>query len=152
MILVHWCTNVPVCPKAICMMLKGSKKVSKLKEIYIAILKGEMQPFDAADVLQKWNKTVQEDDEVEVVPKYIILKLNLYLEDKINEEQLSEWAAFIVTMEGFETPHWKDDYDLADNYDPMWEILQRLSTPHLDGWVNKELAKDYIAVLKKIPQ
>ncbi|MDF3055573.1 MAG: hypothetical protein K0Q74_1480 [Gammaproteobacteria bacterium] len=87
-----------------------------------------------------------------VYPRDVKKMLKLYLEDKISSGDLTNWAAFICIRAEYCIPNYMDDDDeIADYYEDMFYVIQRLSTPKLDGEVNKIRVTSYLNELKKYP-
>ena len=76
--------------------------------------------------------------------------LSAFLDKKINAEDLTNWARFICIRGEYCSPNYLDD-EIADYYEDMFYVIQRLSTPKIDGEVNEERVKQYLSELDKYP-
>lgn len=71
------------------------------------------------------------------------------IDSSTNEKQLSGWAGFLISNDVYVTETWEDDFQ-ADKYEPMWEILQQLSAPIIDGTITKYKVENYINQLSSL--
>ena len=55
-----------------------------------------------------------------------------------------------LRAEYYGTPYSLDD-ELADYFEDMFYVIQRLSTPEIDGEVNEGRVKKYLSELNKYP-
>jgi hypothetical protein len=90
------------------------------------------------------------DMEVIVYPRDVKYMLRSYLEGKVNSDDLTNWAGFICIRGEYCSPNYLDD-DIADYHEDMFYVIQRLSTPEIDGEVNEATVKSYLAELEKYP-
>jgi len=88
------------------------------------------------------------DMEVIVYPKHVKKMLMAYLDKKISAEDLTTWADFICIRGEYCSPNYLDD-ELADYYEDMFYVIQRLSTPEIDGEINATRIKAYLTELDK---
>lgn len=116
-----------------------------MTQIYQDVLCGSMTPADAKKKLQ----SELLEGEVFVTPEIIEAMLSKYLAGEIDAELLSDWSLFLTTYDVYVTSGWEDD-NQADKYEPMWEVLQQLSTPFIDGLITKERVRDHISELRLI--
>lgn len=114
-------------------------------QVYKEVLHGDLTPTEAKKKVQ----SDAQEQEVFVTPTIIKAVLNKYLAGVIDHQQLSEWAAFLTSHNVYVTEGWEDDTQ-ADKYEPMWEILQQLSTPFIDGLITKDRVEGYISQLSLI--
>lgn len=87
--------------------------------------------------------------EIYVSTEIIINVLNKFHDGKVDAQWLIEWASFLLSNDVYVTEGWEDD-DKADRYEPMWNVLQRLSTPFLDGSITDERVSAYIEELASL--
>ncbi len=87
---------------------------------------------------------------VTVEPCHVRKMLYDYLAGKINARNLTKWAMFICLRAEYGTPYYLDD-DMVDNYEDMFYVIQKLSTPEIDGEINEASVKLYLAELDKYP-
>jgi len=81
--------------------------------------------------------------------KYILLQ---YLSDKISADDLWEWARYIlINSDVYRHPRDHNDDEESDYYyyETMWYVIQRLSTPFLDGEITKPLVERYLTELSQ---
>lgn len=114
-------------------------------QVYKEVLHGDLTPAEAKS---KVRPDLQEQ-EVFVKPSIIEMMLNKYLTDVVDAQQLSDWAAFLTSHDVYVTEDWEDDAQ-ADKYEPMWEVLQQLSSPFIDGPITKDRVEGYINQLSSI--
>lgn len=88
------------------------------------------------------------DMEVIVYPRDVKYMLRAYLEGMISSDDLTNWARFICMRGEYCSPNYLDD-DIADYYEDIFYVIQRLSTPEIDGEVNEATVKSYLAELNK---
>jgi len=83
---------------------------------------------------------------VKVYPIYVKKMLEAYLLRKIDADQLVNWAGFLCIRAEYCSP---DYYDFDDYFDDMWYVIQKLSTPEIDGKIDDSRVKEYLAELEK---
>jgi hypothetical protein len=88
------------------------------------------------------------ENDVYVKPHYVKKMLLGYLAGKINSSNLTCWAMFICMRLEYGNEYYLND-DLVDYYENMFYVIQRLSTPEIDGEVNIESVNKYLDELKK---
>ncbi len=118
-----------------------------MKQIYEDILDGKVLVNEGKKILG--SQKVSDDIEVFVTPSLIVLFLIKYVCGEIDSNYLCEWAGFLISNDVYVTPGWEDD-SIADKYEPMWEILQNLSTPMTDGPISKTRVEGFIETLKHL--
>ncbi|HFB67075.1 MAG TPA: hypothetical protein ENJ60_16190 [Aeromonadales bacterium] len=116
-------------------------------QVYKDVLSGDLTPADAKEKLQ--SESMREGEEIFVTPEIVKGMLDKYLVGEVGAQRLSDWAGFLTSNDVYVTPGWEDD-TLADKYEPMWEVLQRLSTPFIDDAISKDRVESYIVELLKI--
>ena len=116
-----------------------------MNQVYKKVLHGDLVPADAKS---KMHLNTQEP-EIFVTPVIIEVMLRKYLAGVIDAQLLSDWAEFLISHDVYVTEDWEDDSQ-ADKYEPMWEILQQLSSPFIDGTITKDLVESYISQLSII--
>lgn len=90
------------------------------------------------------------DMEVTVYPKDVKSMLLVYLSGRYTAEDLTNWAGFICIRAEYGPPDYLND-EIADYYEDMFYVIQRLSTPEIDGEVNEERVRRYLKELEKYP-
>lgn len=88
------------------------------------------------------------DTNVTVRPFYVKKILHDYLSGKISSSQLNSWALFVCLRGEYSCPNWQDD-EFADHYEDMFYVIQKLSTPKIDGEINPDRVKEYLFELSK---
>lgn len=114
------------------------------KEHLVDILDGNI------DLINKVNESdiALHDVEIAVHPKHVKKMLGAYLDKKISSEELTNWAGFICIRGEYCSPNYLD-FEIADYYEDMFYVIQRLSTPMIDGEVNESRVKLYLKELDK---
>jgi hypothetical protein len=115
--------------------------------VYKQVLEGKISLGIAKEYLAAGTQSLVE--EIFVFPTQVSNMLQMYLGNKINTEELSEWASFIITSDVYVCPDWENDEE-ADKYQPMWYILQQLSTPAIDGEITQEGVREHLHILNDI--
>lgn len=69
-----------------------------------------------------------------------------FLIGKFTPEEIQDWASWILLTEEFCVKNWEDD-QIADYYEPMWYVLQQLSTPSLDGEITLLVVEQHLATI-----
>lgn len=85
------------------------------------------------------------DFELELLPQDVINFLQLYVSNKKTGAEVKDWALFLLMTDAFSTPNIETDY-----FDLLWDIINELSCPEIDGKLTKERALNYISGLKKL--
>ncbi len=87
--------------------------------------------------------------EVTILPKHVKAMLISYLDKKVTSEQLNSWAEFVYFRSGeYVSENWEND-ESADFYEDMWYVIQKLSTPEIDGEITPESVQIYLKELDK---
>ncbi len=89
------------------------------------------------------------ENEVQVFPHHLKNVLNLYLNNDVGANDLNAWANFLLLRTEYISPGDPFNDELMDYYETMWYVIQRLSTPELDGEITKERVKGYLLELQK---
>ena len=116
-----------------------------MAEVFKKVLSGELDPVHAKRIADSDSMS----HEVFVTPTIIITMLERYISNVLDSEKLSAWAAFLVSYDVYVTKGWETDSQ-ADRYEKMWDILQQLSTPAIDGPITIDRAKYYINQMMSI--
>ena len=112
---------------------------------YKQLLTLEITPREAKEMASR----KPSDSEVFVTPTDVELVLEKYLSGEVRADLLYEWAGFVVSSDVYVTPGWQEDA-VADAYEPMWEILQELSAPSVNGPLTEQRALEYLSTLATI--
>tara|TARA_R110000868_G_scaffold368973_1_gene632214 strand:- start:1424 stop:1804 length:381 start_codon:yes stop_codon:yes gene_type:complete len=112
----------------------------------LKILEGDISRIDSVNV----SDIALYEVRVTVEPRHIRTMLNDYLDCKVNAKDITRWASFICLRAEYGTPNYLDD-EIADYYEDMFYVIQRLSTPEIDGEVNEERVRQYLSELDKYP-
>jgi len=110
----------------------------------IEILRGNLSCIDEVDVTDIAPFEVN----VTIYPKDVRKMLLSYLKGEISSADLTKWAIFITLRAEYGCPNWEDD-EIADYYEDMWYVVQRLSTPEIDGDICPHRVKGYLRELDK---
>ena len=87
--------------------------------------------------------------EVEVSVPQVVNRLQEYLRGRITADELMQWAAHLTLIDAYVTAGWHDDAQ-ADRFEPMWHVLQQLSSPAIDGEITPERVSEYLLRLAAI--
>lgn len=112
----------------------------------VKILEGDISHIDSVNV----SDIALYEMRVTVEPYHVRKMLSEYLAGKVNAEDLTRWAMFICLRAEYGTPYYLND-EIADYYEDMFYVIQRLSTPEIDGEVNEERVRQYLSELDKYP-
>lgn len=115
------------------------------KDDLIRILNGDIEHISNLNIYEPTDPNL----EVTILPKHVKKMLLAYLDEKITSEQLNLWAEFIC-FKGSEyvCENWEDD-ESADFYEDMRYVVQKLSTPEIDGEITPETVQVYLKELDK---
>lgn len=121
---------------------------NKVEDLCLDVLRGKISPEEAKSHFkhEQLLYRLTSDLEIEILPKTIASILRGFLKHTINENEIKEWALFVLMSDAFVTPNWREDNSFQ--YDDMWTILARLSAPEIDGKITEELIKKYILELE----
>lgn len=108
------------------------------------VLKGDVDHIDDVDITD----VALFEDNVPVYPKDVKNMLLKYLADNITSDDLTRWAEFLCLRGEYGCPNQDDDID-EDFYEAMWDIVQALSAPEIDGVITKARVQQYLAELDK---
>lgn len=111
--------------------------MSKL-EILRSILDGRFDLIKTFDM----NQPASYQDEIIITPRKLRHVLDLYLSGIISSIQLQEWSEFICLRPEYVVPGGNND-TVNDYYESMYYVIQKLSTPCLDGKITFELVQKY---------
>jgi hypothetical protein len=114
------------------------------REDLIQILEGDIDHIDHVDMYDE-NMC---SPEVEVHPKHVKRMLLDFISDKLSAQQLQKWAEFISYRCDYSSINFMELED-EDYYEVMWDVINCLSTPELDGEITKESVKGYLLELQK---
>ena len=112
----------------------------------VKILEGDISHIDLVNM----SDVALYEVRVAVEPRHVRKMLHDYLLGKINDKDLTRWAMFICMRAEYGTPYYLDD-EMADYYEDMFYVIQRLSMPEIDGEVNEVSVKSYLTELTKYP-
>lgn len=91
---------------------------------------------------------VREDSSITifVLPSQVRKILLSYLNNDMSAEALNIWAEFLCFRGEYVG---NNDNDDEDYYEDMWYVLQKLSTPEIDGAITSETVRIYLKELDK---
>lgn len=110
----------------------------------LKILEGNISLIDKVDVTD----VALYKDRITVEPHHVRKMIYNFLERKIGANDLTSWAKFICLRAEYGIPYYLDD-EKADYYEDMFYVIQRLSTPEIDGQITEERVKTYLTELSK---
>ncbi|MGE3318601.1 MAG: hypothetical protein AB7I18_04830 [Candidatus Berkiella sp.] len=113
------------------------------KNDLLAILDGDLTALDD-DLLSSEDS----EFEIEVEPKHLRKMINLYLSNKIDAYNLSRWAEFLSFRGEYVCIDYMND-ESADFYERMWDVINMISTPQLDGEITPDRVREYLKELDK---
>lgn len=116
------------------------------REDLLKILHGDISHINEVDE----NDVALYDMEIIIYPIYVKNILQRYLMGKVSSNDLTNWAGFICVRGEYCSPNYLDD-NMVDYYEDMFYVIQRLSTPEIDGDVNEARVRSYLAELDKYP-
>lgn len=115
----------------------------------IQILNGDIDLIDRVNV----RDVALFEDRVPISPRHVKKMLINFLQAQVTASKLTKWAMFLTLRAeyvcpdpGVESPNseFDDDY-----YVDMWYVIQRISTPQIDGEVNTISVSRYLQELDK---
>ncbi len=122
------------------------------------ILNGDIDLIDHVDV----RDADLYENQVLITPRHVKQMLIDFLQGKVSSDDLKKWASFICLRGEYRcvlTPHAIDKkvtlqenkkYDeIADYYEDMMYVIQKLSTPEIDGEINEKTARQCLKELDK---
>ena len=115
------------------------------KSNLIKILHGNIDLIDKVNV---YDVALFSDNTV-IYPHDVKHMLLEFLIGRYNADDLQKWAMFITLRGEYITPGNAADTNSMDYYETMYYVIQRLSTPEIDGEITKERVKGYLAELFK---
>lgn len=115
--------------------MKQEELLTKIVDGNIGLIKTHISMYD------RYNSSCH----VLVTPQQVKKVLIDYIHKKINSNELQIWADFLCFNDALSEPnHENEDY-----YESMWHVLQKISTPLIDGEINNDRIFDYISELEK---
>ncbi len=84
---------------------------------------------------------------IPVEQRHLRRMLERYLAGEISELDLSNWAGFLLGPFDFVPEGDSEEERAAAGGGPVWDILQRLSTPVIFGGLDRQLAERYLRML-----
>lgn len=115
-----------------------------IKNDMVKILEGDFSKITREDLVSPDLAGVK----IEVTPSQIKNILSLYLERKVTKVDLNLWAEFLCFRDEYVSINSEND-ESADFYEDMWYVVQKLSTPQIDGEITPETVRQYIKELDK---
>ena len=105
----------------------------------IKVLDGDVSHIEKVNI----NDPASYEVKIPILPKNVEKMLQAYLSDNITEKDLSNWANFLCLRSEYISAGYMNE-ELADYYENMWYVIQRLSTPEIDGEINQERVELYL--------
>lgn len=104
-----------------------------VNEIFTKIVSGETELIQTYVIMySRYNSELK----VQITPEKIKLVLS---------KELQIWADFLCFNDILVTPNHENE----DNYEDMWYVLQKISTPFIDGEISIARISDYLSELNK---
>jgi len=125
-------------------MEKSIYKKDADKDDLLKILNGDVSHIDEINTLNFGSS----DTDVFVFPCHVKKMLVDFLDGKINAFDLNRWALFVSSRSEYTSEGWEDDA-LANYYEDMWEVIQKLCSPQIDGDITPERVREYLKELDK---
>lgn len=114
-------------------------------EDLIRILNGDIKHIHNVNMYEDSDPNL----EVVVLPKHVKAMLESYLENRITSDELNLWAIFLGYRAGeYVCKDWEND-EVADYYEAMFYVVQKLSTPVIDGEITPDTVRVYLSELDK---
>ena len=119
----------------------------------IQILNGDIELIDHVNIKDE----ALLEDRVQITPRHVKKMLVAFLQGQITASDLTKWAEFIcfrceyvsVCTDIDPLDHKYQYREIADYYIDMRYVVQKLSTPYLDGEVNTISVSQYLKELDK---
>ncbi len=109
------------------------------------ILQGDIAHIDEVDMYEPTDHVT----ELPVLPIYVKNMLLNYLSGKTTAQELTKWALFLIYRTGeYVCINWENEKSTAF-YEDMFYVVQRLSSPEIDGEVTTESVRQYLTELAK---
>lgn len=117
---------------------------AKKMQILESILNGNIHLIDQFDM----NQVGRLNEYLIIKPSQVRKILTRYLSGDISDFELNKWARFICLRLEYIVPGGDDD-SLNDFYEDMYYVIQRVSTPEIDGDINEDSIKSYLNELNE---
>ena len=111
----------------------------KKMRVLASILDGNILLIDDFDM----NQFVSPKESIIIKPSQIRKMLLKYLEGNISDFELNQWARFICLRIEYTVPG-GDDEEINDFYIDMYYVIQRVSTPEIDGDIDESRIQSYL--------
>ncbi len=91
---------------------------------------------------------VREDSTICIIvfPNQVKKILLSYLKNEMSDDALNIWAEFLCFRGEYVG---NDDNEDEDYYEDMWYVVQKLSTPEIDGEITPDTVREYLRELDK---
>ncbi len=122
-------------------------KIENLKKI----LNGDINLIDQVNV----KDIALYEDNVLIKPIHVKKMLIDFLQGNISSDELTKWAKFICLRGEYicvpiSIPRVSNTFnEIADYYEDMMYVIQKLSTPEIDGEINEKTVRQYLKELDK---
>lgn len=118
--------------------------MKKMKADFVKILNGDVSHVNNVDIHEDSEPNIQ----LIVLPKHVKNMLLLYLANNISAEKLSNWSSFVLIRDEYICENCDSD-ESVDFYEDMFYVLQKLSTPFIDGEITPDTVREYLSELDK---
>lgn len=120
--------------------------MNSLLEIYKQVLIGQI----SVHTFRQQNKSILAPDEkIYVTPENVAAMLTQFLNGTVSAEEIAAWSDFLLTEDVYTSPGYPNENE-TDKYEPMWWILQQLSSPEIDGYLDVSRAEEHLEVLDEL--
>jgi len=111
----------------------------KKMQILDSILNGNISLIDDFDM----NKVANINETIIIRPSHVRKMLLKYLSGDLSDFELNQWARFICLRLEYIVPGGDDD-KINDFYEDMYYVIQRVSTPEIDGDIDEDRIQSYL--------
>ena len=130
---------------------KGSEKESPI-EIRSRLWKALLGELSIDEMNAEFKKDSSDDVVIHLDPIAIIHVLEKYLQNDLDENYVREWALFVRMILRYVSPNdeyceHNNDEKAYEKYYPVWEVIEQLTCPAIDGELTPARAKELIHLL-----
>lgn len=80
--------------------------------------------------------------------RHVVRMLQRYLAGQVSEIELSNWAFLVFALAAFVPEGRTDDDRWKNGEGPVWQVLQKLATPHIFAPLELEAVRGYLAWIR----
>jgi len=89
------------------------------------------------------NQVANKNEIIIIKPSQVRKMLLKYLSGELSDFELNQWARFICLRLEYIVPG-GDDNKINDFYEDMYYVIQRVSTPEIDGDIDEDRIQSYL--------